>query len=124
MEGMRRLKARGVRVVPDPEHVARAPRPSGRALSPALPIRRLSLTPFLWQALIQDKGLQKEFFVARGIPTSAFALQQADDVGARGFPIVQKVRPHTTRPSRTSSSVVRWWSSVVARAERSVSGGK
>mmetsp|Transcript_26423 Transcript_26423/g.79238 ORF Transcript_26423/g.79238 Transcript_26423/m.79238 type:complete len:402 (+) Transcript_26423:229-1434(+) len=65
VEGLERLEAAGVRVVPKPAHVG----------------------------LIQDKGLQKQFFLARGIPTAKFSLQPAGgDAGARGYPIVQKLR--------------------------------
>lgn len=61
-EGMRRLQARGVRVVPSPDHVA----------------------------LIQDKGLQKQFFEAHDIPTADFVL--SSDPSAMGYPVVQKLR--------------------------------
>ena len=65
VEGLRRLRDAGVRVVPDPEHLA----------------------------LIQDKGRQKEFLVANGFPTAPFTLVEAGgDRGQRGFPVVQKLR--------------------------------
>ena len=62
---MAALEAAGVRVVPRPAHVA----------------------------LIQDKGLQKQFFVDHGIPTAPFSLMApGGDRGARGYPVVQKLR--------------------------------
>ena len=65
VEGLRRLEAQGVRVIPKPDHLA----------------------------IIQDKGLQKQFFADHGIPTSPFQLiADANEVGAMGFPIVQKMR--------------------------------
>lgn len=65
VEGLRRLREAGVRVVPDPDHLA----------------------------LIQDKGLQKQFLVDHGFPTAPFTLVEAGgDRAARGFPIVQKLR--------------------------------
>ena len=64
-EGMEALERRGVRVVPKPAHVR----------------------------LIQDKGLQKQFFADKGIASAPFVLQDADgDRGALGYPIVQKLR--------------------------------
>ena len=64
-EGMAALERKGVRVVPKAAHVA----------------------------LIQDKGLQKQFFAEKGIATAPFVLQDADgDRGALGFPVVQKLR--------------------------------
>jgi len=62
VEGMARLEKKGVRVVPKSKHVA----------------------------LIQDKGLQKQFFAERGIPTAPFVL--SSDPSAMGFPVVQKLR--------------------------------
>ncbi len=63
--GLRRLEQNGVRVIPKPDHLD----------------------------LIQDKGTQKAFFEAHGIPTSPFELiDTADEAGKRGFPIVQKIR--------------------------------
>lgn len=65
VEGLRRLEKQGVRVIPKPDHLA----------------------------IIQDKGLQKQFFAQHGIPTSPFQLiDDARQVGAMGFPIVQKMR--------------------------------
>jgi len=62
---MAKLEASGVRVVPRPAHVG----------------------------LIQDKGLQKQFFAENGIPSAPFSLMGANgDRGARGYPIVQKLR--------------------------------
>lgn len=64
-EGLRRLKEHGVRVMPDPEHLA----------------------------IIQDKGLQKQFYADHRIPTADFQLIEASDpVDVMGFPIVQKLR--------------------------------
>ena len=64
-EGLHRLKEHGVRVMPDPEHLA----------------------------IIQDKGLQKQFYADHHIPTADFQLIEAtDSVGIMGFPIVQKLR--------------------------------
>ncbi|KAJ8602647.1 hypothetical protein CTAYLR_004123 [Chrysophaeum taylorii] len=40
--------------------------------------------------LIQDKGLQKEFFSDRGIPTADFSV--STNASIRGFPVVQKLR--------------------------------
>lgn len=62
VEGLRRLNKAGVSVHPNPEHLA----------------------------IIQDKGLQKQFFAAHGIPTAPFVL--ADGKPSSGFPIVQKLR--------------------------------
>lgn len=63
--GLRRLEALGVRVIPKPDHLD----------------------------IIQDKGKQKEFFQAHGIPTAPFQLiDSAKDAGALGFPIVHKLR--------------------------------
>jgi 5-(carboxyamino)imidazole ribonucleotide synthase len=65
VDGLRELEQRGVRVIPKPEHLA----------------------------IIQDKGLQKQFFADHGIPTSPFQLiDNVTEVGAMGFPIVQKMR--------------------------------
>ena len=49
VDGLRRLKAAGVEVHPDPEHLA----------------------------TIQDKGLQKQFFAAHNIPSAPFTLSDA-----------------------------------------------
>lgn len=65
VEGLRRLEAHGVRVVPSADHLA----------------------------VIQDKGLQKDFYSQNGIPTSDFQLvPDAEAAEALGFPIVQKLR--------------------------------
>lgn len=65
VEGLRELEQCGVRVIPKPDHLA----------------------------IIQDKGLQKQFFADHGIPTSPFqVIGDATEVGAMGFPIVQKMR--------------------------------
>ena len=65
VEGLRTLESLGVRVIPKPNHLA----------------------------IIQDKGLQKQFFADHGIPTAPFQLiETADDIGVMGFPIVQKMR--------------------------------
>ena len=63
--GLRKLEAQGVRVIPKPDHLD----------------------------IIQDKGKQKEFFQANGIPTAPFQLiNSASEAGAMGFPIVHKLR--------------------------------
>jgi 5-(carboxyamino)imidazole ribonucleotide synthase len=65
VDGLRELEQRGVRVIPKPDHLA----------------------------IIQDKGLQKQFFADHGIPTSPFQLiDDVTEVGAMGFPVVQKMR--------------------------------
>jgi len=65
VDGLRRLEAAGVRVIPKPDHIA----------------------------LIQDKALQKQFFADNDIPTAAFTVVESDgDVSQMGFPIVQKLR--------------------------------
>ena len=65
VEGLRALEQQGVRVIPKPDHLA----------------------------TIQDKGLQKQFFEAHNIPTAPYQLiDNVSDVGAMGFPIVQKMR--------------------------------
>ena len=65
VEGLRALEQQGVRVIPKPDHLA----------------------------TIQDKGLQKQFFEAHNIPTAPYRLiDNVSDVGAMGFPIVQKMR--------------------------------
>ena len=65
-EGLTALKAMGVKVLPDPAHLA----------------------------LIRDKGLQKQFYAEHGIPTSDFALVEDGRAEAlsRGLPVVQKLR--------------------------------
>ena len=65
VEGLRRLEQSGVKVIPKPEHIA----------------------------LIQDKGLQKQFFEDNNIPTSDFILIEAGgNISSLGLPIVQKLR--------------------------------
>ncbi|MAI23572.1 MAG: 5-(carboxyamino)imidazole ribonucleotide synthase [Crocinitomicaceae bacterium] len=65
VEGLRTLEQQGVRVIPKPDHLA----------------------------IIQDKGLQKEFYTAHQIPTARYQLiNDVSEVGAMGFPIVQKMR--------------------------------
>jgi 5-(carboxyamino)imidazole ribonucleotide synthase len=71
IEALKRLKAEGHRVLPDPAVLE----------------------------LIQDKGLQKEFYAAKGIPTSAFkmydskeAILAAIEKGELKLPFVQKLR--------------------------------
>jgi len=65
VEGLRKLEKSGVKVIPKPDHIA----------------------------LIQDKGLQKQFFKDNKIPTSDFILIEADgDISSLGLPIVQKLR--------------------------------
>ena len=65
VEGLRTLEQQGVRVIPKPEHLA----------------------------TIQDKGLQKQFFEANGIPAAPYLLiDNASEVGAMGFPLCQKLR--------------------------------
>ena len=64
-EGLKRLEAQGVEVVPRPDHLA----------------------------LIQDKGLQKQAFLSWGLPSAPFQLiANGSEVGAMGYPIVQKLR--------------------------------
>ncbi len=65
VEGLNRLEQSGVRVVPKPKHIE----------------------------LIQDKGIQKQFFVDNDIATSEFQLvEEGGDISAFGFPVVQKLR--------------------------------
>lgn len=65
VDGLRRLRDHGVRVLPDPDHLA----------------------------IIQDKGLQKQFFADHDIPSSDFQLiEDASGAAAFGFPVVQKLR--------------------------------
>ncbi len=71
IEALKKLKSEGQRVVPDPEILE----------------------------LIQDKGLQKEFYKKNGIPTSNFrifesenAILNAIDKEEISFPFVQKLR--------------------------------
>lgn len=63
--GLKRLQAMGKRVVPDPDVLA----------------------------MIQDKGLQKAFYVEHGIPTVPFYLAaEAAEVDTSRLPLVQKMR--------------------------------
>ena len=71
IEALKKLRSEGLRIVPDPEILE----------------------------LIQDKGLQKEFYEKNGIPTSAFkicesktALLRGIEKGEISFPFVQKLR--------------------------------
>ena len=65
VEGLQRLAEQGVEVVPRPAHLG----------------------------LIQDKGLQKQAFDSWGIASAPYQLiENLEDVGAMGFPIVQKLR--------------------------------
>lgn len=65
VEGLRKLEQSGVKVVPKPDHIA----------------------------IIQDKGLQKQFFKDNQIPTSDFILiESGGDISSLGLPIVQKLR--------------------------------
>jgi 5-(carboxyamino)imidazole ribonucleotide synthase len=71
IEALKKLKSEGHKIVPDPEILA----------------------------LIQDKGLQKEFYEKNGIPTSAFkifdsetAILSSIEKGEIHFPFVQKLR--------------------------------
>ena len=65
VEGLRKLEKSGVKVVPKSDHIA----------------------------MIQDKGLQKQFFKDNNIPTSDFTVIEAGgDISSLGLPIVQKLR--------------------------------
>ncbi|MBR8538152.1 5-(carboxyamino)imidazole ribonucleotide synthase [Carboxylicivirga sediminis] len=71
IEALNKLKSEGVRILPDPDILA----------------------------LIQDKGLQKDFYRNNHIPTSPFRLVQSEqdilksiDNGDFSFPFVQKLR--------------------------------
>jgi 5-(carboxyamino)imidazole ribonucleotide synthase len=71
VEALKKLKSEGYRIVPDPE---------------------------IFQ-LIQDKGLQKQFYKKNGIPTAAFkvydtteAIVEAIETGEITYPFVQKLR--------------------------------
>ena len=71
IEALQRLKAEGLRIVPDPDALE----------------------------LIQDKGLQKDFYTQNGIPTSAYRLfggrqdiLRGIETGEIRFPFVQKIR--------------------------------
>lgn len=71
IDALKKLKSEGHRIVPDPEILA----------------------------LIQDKGLQKEFYKRNGIPTSPFAIWETEaaileglEKGQIHYPFVQKLR--------------------------------
>lgn len=64
VDALDQLKKEGVSVCPDPSHLR----------------------------LIKDKGLQKEFYQANNIATSAFQLIDSDDITEAQLPIVQKAR--------------------------------
>ncbi|WP_430815125.1 5-(carboxyamino)imidazole ribonucleotide synthase [Carboxylicivirga sp. RSCT41] len=71
IEALKRLKAEGVRILPDPDILE----------------------------LIQDKGLQKQFYESHGIPTSPFKLYDSEssikediEKGQLNYPLVQKLR--------------------------------
>lgn len=71
IDALKKLKSEGRRILPDPELLE----------------------------LIQDKGLQKEFFKKNGIPTSPFTLCESEKAIVQGiekgdihFPFVQKLR--------------------------------
>ena len=71
IEAIKKLKSEGVRVIPDPDILA----------------------------LIQDKGLQKQFYKGNGIPTSKFKIYDSkfdivNDIknGKLNYPFVQKLR--------------------------------
>ena len=71
IEALQKLKAEGIQVLPDPDTLA----------------------------LIQDKGLQKEFYTKHGMPTSPFkcyeSLEEIEKAIASGvltYPFVQKLR--------------------------------
>jgi 5-(carboxyamino)imidazole ribonucleotide synthase len=71
IEALKKLKSEGHRIVPDPEILE----------------------------LIQDKGLQKEFYEKNGIPTSGFKIYESEtavlmaiEKGEIHFPFVQKLR--------------------------------
>lgn len=71
IEALKRLKSEGCKIVPDPEILE----------------------------LIQDKGLQKEFYKKNGIPTSTFIICESEtailngiEKGEISFPFVQKLR--------------------------------
>lgn len=65
VDGLKRLEHSGVRCVPKPKHIE----------------------------LIQDKGIQKQFFVDNNIATSEFQLvEDGGDISEFGFPVVQKLR--------------------------------
>jgi 5-(carboxyamino)imidazole ribonucleotide synthase len=71
IEALQKLKAEGLTILPDPDTLA----------------------------LVQDKGLQKEFYAKHNLPTSSFAcyedetkIKEAIASGTLAYPFVQKVR--------------------------------
>ena len=71
IEALKKLKSEGLKIMPDPEILE----------------------------LIQDKGLQKQFYEKNGIPTSSFKIYDSDksildgiEKGEINFPFVQKLR--------------------------------
>jgi 5-(carboxyamino)imidazole ribonucleotide synthase len=71
IEALQKLKSEGLKIVPDPDILA----------------------------LIQDKGLQKEFYAKYGMPTSPFVcceneeeIEEAIQNGTLSYPFVQKIR--------------------------------
>jgi 5-(carboxyamino)imidazole ribonucleotide synthase len=71
IEALQKLKSEGLKILPDPDTLA----------------------------LIQDKGLQKEFYQKHQLPTSSFAcyeskeaIEEAIGEGALSYPFVQKLR--------------------------------
>jgi 5-(carboxyamino)imidazole ribonucleotide synthase len=71
IDALKKLKSEGCNIIPDPDILE----------------------------LIQDKGLQKEFYKASGIPTSAFNIYESESAiingieqGEINFPFVQKLR--------------------------------
>lgn len=71
VDALKKLKSEGHRILPDPETLE----------------------------LIQDKGLQKEFYKKNGIPTAPFKLYESEkailhdiESGVIGYPFVQKLR--------------------------------
>ena len=71
IDALQKLKAEGLTILPDPDTLA----------------------------LVQDKGLQKEFYAKHDLPTSSFAcyedeakIKEAIASGALAYPFVQKVR--------------------------------
>ncbi len=65
VDALSELKSAGVKVFPDPEILA----------------------------VIKDKGLQKQFFVDHGIPSSAFLLiESSDEIEISELPVVHKLR--------------------------------
>jgi len=71
IDALQKLKAEGLTILPDPDTLA----------------------------LVQDKGLQKEFYTKHNLPTSSFAcyedeakIKEAIESGTLDYPFVQKVR--------------------------------